>query len=394
MFNVHRKKFMRTSQLQIFSKLRWIFLVAGLLFWSHEYVYAVTNDVGVLTIPEDANNQDDEDDNCDPPSANDGPQGTNSACGMPVWRVSEPFINLWLHDTPLRYRLENGQWMELKLSYKHRDEWEDRRQGIGGFGVKWECNWLGTLEMNSEASITNYLAGGGQSVFAVSGATPEYRSGRRMGSFSTSSSSSGSSAIAGGGGIAIHSPTGSQNQYGSLWTNPQGRQYSFLSKRLDRYGRTVNYTWETQGTGTNEIARLKEVVDRDGRICTIGYTNTSFPRLITSVTDPYGRSAYFTYNTNGLLASITDMAGMTSGFIYSHTNIISQLQTPYGTTTFNYFNETNAPLAGSETNRAIEITEADGSIQLYAYRSQTNGSSIAGTFAGNDGQSFARFAWP
>src|SRR5205085_2409103 len=40
--------------------------------------------------------------------------------GMPVWRVSEPYITLWLHDTPLFYRSSTGQRVELRLSYKHR----------------------------------------------------------------------------------------------------------------------------------------------------------------------------------------------------------------------------------------------------------------------------------
>lgn len=236
--------------------------------------------------------------------------------------------------------------MELKLSYKHRDEWEDRRDNLGGFGPKWECNWLGTLEMNGQATITNYLAGGGQAVFDVSGVTPEHRSGRRMGSFAHNAG--GSSLLANSGTLAINSPTGSQNQYGTLWTSPQGRQFAMLDQRLDRYGRSTKYEWETSGGGGGETARLKRLVDRDGRSCTLGYTNASFPRLITSVTDPYGRSAYFGYDVTGALISITDMAGMTSSFTYgtTQTNVITQLQTPYGTTSFNYFDATNTPLVG------------------------------------------------
>jgi hypothetical protein len=45
------------------------------------------------------------DDDCDndPPDSNDGVAGDAPPCGMAVWRVSEPYINLWLHDIPLRY---------------------------------------------------------------------------------------------------------------------------------------------------------------------------------------------------------------------------------------------------------------------------------------------------
>ena len=394
-----KRKLMQNNLMQLMVRWpRWL-LVVGLLCHPANHARAVILDPcdgapdccdgspDCFVLPEDDNDQDDADDNCDPPTANDGPTGGDSPCGMPVWRVSEPFINLWLHDTPLRYRLASGQWLELKLSYKHRDEWEDRRQNLGGFGNKWECNWLGALEMNSEPYVTNYLAGGGQGVFKVDGSVPEYRSGRRMGSISHNAG--GPSSISSSGNLAINSRTGSQNGYGSLWTNPQGRQYALLSQRLDRYGRTTRYEWETNGTGSAQVARLKTMTDRDGRTCSLAYTNTSFPRLITSVTDPYGRSARFLYDTNGMLTTIIDMAGMSAGINYTQTNIASSLVTLYGTNSFKYFDSTNVPTGGL-TNRAIEVTEADGSLQLYAYRSLTNGGTIGGTFACTDGQTYAR----
>ena len=246
--------------------------------------------------------------------------------------------------------------------------------------------------MNSDTYITNYLAGGGQAVFKVDG-TAEHSSGRRLGGFTHSG---GSSAVSSGGGTAIHSSTGSQNHYGSLWTNPQGRQYAFLSQRLDRYGRTVNYEWETQGSGGAEKARLKEVVDRDGRICPLGYTNTAFPHLITSVGDPYGHAAYFIYDTNGVLNKVIDMAGLESSFSYAQTNIMVSLHTLYGDTSFDYFDSTNPPAGGGLTNRAVKITEPTGAHQLYAYRgggSVTNGSVVtlvSGQFAVSDAQYFDR----
>ena len=43
----------------------------------------------------------------------------NSTCssGMPAWRVSEPFINLWIDDTPLAYQPAKGPAVEFTLSY-------------------------------------------------------------------------------------------------------------------------------------------------------------------------------------------------------------------------------------------------------------------------------------
>ena len=90
---------MQNNFIQVMARWpRWL-LVVGLICWPVERTralvapcYYYTN--GCYLLPQDANDQDDEDNNCDPPSANDGPTGGDSPCGMPVWRVSEPFINL------------------------------------------------------------------------------------------------------------------------------------------------------------------------------------------------------------------------------------------------------------------------------------------------------------
>ncbi len=72
----------------------------------------------------DNSGDDAEDDDCDPPDANDGPEGGGEPCppeaGMAVWRVADPHMTLWIHDVPLYYRNSRGGWVKLRLSYKHR----------------------------------------------------------------------------------------------------------------------------------------------------------------------------------------------------------------------------------------------------------------------------------
>ena len=51
------------------------------------------------------------------------------------------------------------------------------------------------------------------------------------------------------------------------------------------------------------MIRLKRVIDYDGRVSTLAYTNELFPRLVTSVTDPHGRIAQFEYDTNANLVA-------------------------------------------------------------------------------------------
>jgi len=45
-----------------------------------------------------------------------------------------------------------------------------------------------------------------------------------------------------------------------------------------------------------DYSRLETVVDVDGRTITVGYDNVTYSNLITSVTDPYGRTAHFHYD--------------------------------------------------------------------------------------------------
>ena len=45
-----------------------------------------------------------------------------SVSGMPMWKVSEPYISLWLQDEPLGYQPAVGPRLSFLLSYKQREE--------------------------------------------------------------------------------------------------------------------------------------------------------------------------------------------------------------------------------------------------------------------------------
>ena len=40
--------------------------------------------------------------------------------GMPQWSVSEPYISLWVQDTPLLYQRSSGAWVTLNMAYQSR----------------------------------------------------------------------------------------------------------------------------------------------------------------------------------------------------------------------------------------------------------------------------------
>lgn len=305
--------------------------------------------------------------------------------GVAVWRVSEPLLNLWVHDTPLRYRLSDGTWMELRLSYRSREEWTDRRVNIGGFGDRWECNWISVLESSNGSWVTNYVAGGGQVLFNTDTNKSEFRSGRKL---VYAEDFPGINALRAGSGSVIESPLGGNNAYHLLWTAPNARAFQLRSESWDRRQRQAKYVWET----ANGVVRLARLVDWDGRECFLDYTHTN-PALITAVTDPYGRAARFFYDVYGRLTNITDTAGMASRFIYDLDGKITEMQTPYGTNVVRYLRPlltTNALYGSSSLDEAIEVTEADGSKQLFLYRAYgaiSNGitvTNVSGEYANTD----------
>jgi YD repeat-containing protein len=158
------------------------------------------------------------------------------------------------------------------------------------------------------------------------------------------------------------SPLGSQNIYGYTAGYLDGTTNYFLTQRRDQYGRILSqFNYQT----TNGVVRLLSAVDTDGQTNSLTYGNTNFPNLITAVTDRYGRTAHFNYNTAGLLTNSVDAAGLSSYFQYDGDENITNMVTPYGPTAFQNSetgNGTNTPL-----ERAMLITEATGDKQLYAY---------------------------
>jgi RHS repeat-associated protein len=310
----------------------------------------------------DADNPDDSGDDTTP---DDG--------GMTTWRISEPYITLWLSDSPLFYRLSSGKWSKLQLTYKHRATPVDH--SVGGFGDNWECNWISFVDQDSSVSgqATVHLPKGGITKFSTSGA-PEYKSSRQM--------ASGSGAVEAP--VQLHSRRAKVENYGAQTTFTSGITRNYMTNKVDRYQRKTTFTYETHTNIDNtKVVRPIQMTDIDGRSCSLAYTNASFTYLVTSVTDPYGRIARFFYDSYGRLTNITDMSGLSSSFTYlsSSDNTITNLHTPYGNTGFRFFSGTNAM---STLNRAIEITEPTTEKQLYVYRDRST-NDMVGTYYSEDG---------
>jgi len=80
------------------------------------------------------------------------------------------------------------------------------------------------------------------------------------------------------------------------------------------------------------VSACAAAVAADGRVTQLKYEHPVKPLLVTSIIDPFSRSAVFTYDGSYRLSSIQDAQGITASFTYEagSTNWISGMTTPFG----------------------------------------------------------------
>lgn len=185
---------------------------------------------------------------------------------------------------------------------------------------------------------------------------------------------------------------------------------AFLTQRIDRQGRITRlgyeFGWETNAITGQQFRgayRVRLVVDYEGRTNTFRYANPYALWQVTEVEDPYGRKVRLEYGSHPGPNKIIDAVGLTNSFAYlpavgvsnwvtfplPHTvtnyytnGWLSSYTTPYGTTSFEYYDqlETNSSEAFYQ-KRAVRVTEADGSKQLFLYHHKTDFSTPAAVTA-------------
>lgn len=70
----------------------------------------------------------------------------------------------------------------------------------------------------------------------------------------------------------------------------------------------------------DETGKLKTIADKNSNTFLLGYNHPTDPNLLTTITDPAGRSLALAYDSNGLLTSLTDFASPPRVVQYSYTN--------------------------------------------------------------------------
>jgi hypothetical protein len=245
-------------------------------------------------------------------------KAAQGSTGMPVWWVSEPYINLRLEDEPLGYQPPRGPRVACQLSYRQRGALlEDTN--VFGVGANWSCSFRAYVANISGSQYLLHRGGAGVVVYTEGVTQP--RDGSILNAITN--------------GYQIAYADGSVDSFQLLYVNSAQKSLYFLSLRSDPAGNSLRFNYFISATG---VLQLTNVVDPDGRTTKLSYTNTAFTNLITQVTAPFSRTAHFQYHTNGYLTNIVDVATNSSSLTYdaAGTGWITTLTTPYGNTGFRY----------------------------------------------------------
>jgi RHS repeat-associated protein len=302
----------------------------------------------------------------------DRPPHAKPPCGMPDWTVSEPYMSLWIEDSPLFYDPSFGPKVALNITYKQREFTAGEIPSIFGVGRKWNCSWLSFVSMAQNTNPVVLLPDGGQIRFYT---TNDYL---------THSTISGDTTN----GFTVNFPDGSSDFYGFIVTSNSVFQEAFLTELRDPQSQKVRLNYATYNSA-NPVVQLTSIVDADGHTTSVYYNTTNWDstNLISQVTDPFGRNAYLGYDTLGRLTNITDVYGIETSFQYDGLDRIVSMTTPYGTTSFSMTesNSTDALPSG----RSILISEPDNTYQLYYCKDSAPG--VAGSYATNQVPNTAPF---
>jgi RHS repeat-associated protein len=302
-----------------------------------------------------------------PPNSNQdlGRDPCNSCClgtmawgnadpGMPVWSVTEPYINLWVKDQPLGYQPGKGPGVSFQLAYKMRENnagMSDNEFGVGKF---WNFTWLSYVQVNA-AGFQVHLPEGGLLDYASLGAT-DYQTYTLL-----TNNPDGS--------YQLIYPDGRTNVY-AMNATPDGNNRFYLTEQRDRAGQKLTFLYENQGNPTPpSVAKLLHIIDADGKTNDLFYTNVAHTALITSVQDRFGKTCNLFYDSQGRLTNIMDVIQIKSSFRYDANNWMTNLITPYGTNIFKATEDNFHDLYG------LQLTDAGGGNQLWVYQG-TNSSSF------------------
>ena len=221
-------------------------------------------------------------------------------------------------DTPLSYKPPIGPAIDFRINYNQLESNQPATFTFTNLGPDWTFGWLSYLSLDVHSVATVRLRTGGTEVYALSGAvyTNDFLSQALL-------------VNEGGGVYQRQLPDGSVEVY----SQADGSGNIFLTEVIDPQGNSALIQYDAN-------LRITSITDAINQVSTVSYVsntvgNSGFYK-VASVSDPFGRSCSFTYDsTNTNLLSITDSIGLVSKFDYdTSSTFITAMTTPYGTTGF------------------------------------------------------------
>jgi RHS repeat-associated protein len=298
-------------------------------------------------------------------------------------------VNLSVVDTPVGYTPPVGPAVLFTVRFNQRDTFQPANFVYANLGQKWTCDWISyvtDVPSNALSDVTCYMGGGGQRTFT--GFNTNTQSFAYQQFDQTLLTRTATNPIS----YEMVWPDGSKYEFSQSDGSIGATRNIFLTQVIDPQGNAVTLTYDTN-------LLITAITDAIGQVTTLTYgllpgtlVDYADPYKLTRVTDPFGRSATFSYGeilygeqrtyVNGVekdypiygwaLTNITDEIGMTSQVAYSsqeiqfedqyeifYNNFVNTLVTPYGT---------NAFVQGDNgTTRWLETSYPDGSRDRVEY---------------------------
>jgi RHS repeat-associated protein len=282
---------------------------------------------------------------------------------MPFFNVTEPYLNLWLHDIPIQYTTAYGPEVALHLAY-HARTWYSAITGVYWHGAqmgnqlgRWSCSWLSFVELSQDESMAELMLPAG------AWATFNFPSNSNISSINYRNNLWLEKQGPTGGvtNMVLHYKDGSQTAYAVSDPNAPilftVAGLFYVSSISDPSGQSTTFSYNTNFYLTNVTAA-------DGTTFALQYTNPSFPDTITGVSASYGASVSLAYDIGPALTNIVDAAGISSHFTYynEYGGPVIRLTTPYGTSGFN---DNGIDGNSGIFDRVVQLTNAVGQVEFY-----------------------------
>ncbi len=320
---------------------------------------------------------------------NGGPPRRPLATGMPVFWIDEPYLNLWVHDTPLHYEPKYGPTVAFDLTFRTRADTglaltPTRSVVTGDYYDHWFCSWRSWVNYDTDSGhlASVELPEGGQLLFNFTGTNAlsdlNYWTHGQLEKRYTAGNLTG---------FWLHQAGGSRLEFDYQRTYAlDGTQQGFLlTAQRDKEGRatTLSYVHDgflatvTAADGVTFTVTHEDQANLDDVNYEPDYYTTS---RITQITSSLGHVVRLGYNETGAhpdsgqnspgLSSIEDSAGIKTS-LYLLVRGTSYLRYPHGLTTVEVAGAFGSSDFTADTlDRYVNVTHADGSQEAYGALSE------------------------